>query len=170
MSFSRKLAYSGNMYTTGKETFGQFAQVQYASDYISNKKIKNTFCRQNPCLPKTITVSNHGDYLLSKKANYLQYFNTLDNIRSSKTNLTNGLITKLDLKDVSVIKNTQTGESPTTISINTIPYLEYTIDPSGSLFGNTVCGLNNFENYVVYNINTNNDNTNNTNNNNSTTV
>ena len=155
MSFSRKLAYSGNMYTTGKETFGQFAQVQNASDYISNKKIKNTFCRQNPCLPKTITVSNHGDYLLSKKANYLQYFNTLDNIRSSKTNLTNGLITKLDLKDVSVIKNTVTGESPTTISISEISYLEYTIDPLGSLFGNTVCGLNNFENYVVYNTNNN---------------
>jgi hypothetical protein len=145
-------SYSGKT-GTGKQTFGQFAQLQSASDYISSKKTKNIYCSQNPCLPKTVTVRNQGDYLLSKKANYLQYFNGLDNIRASKTNLTNGLITKLDLKDVSVIKNTKTGQSPTTISSSSIPYLDYTIDPSGSLFGNTICGLNNFENYVVYNFN-----------------
>ena len=36
----------------------------------------------------------------------------------------------------------------------TRPYLKYNIDPSGNLFGNTVCGINNFENYVVPNITT----------------
>jgi len=151
MSFLRNLSYSGSKITSGKETFGQFTQVQNASNYISNKKAKNTYCRQNPCLPNT--VSNQGDYLLLKKANYLKYFNGEDNIRASKTNLTNGLITKLDLKDVSVIKNTNTGKSPTAVSSDVIPYLTYIIDPSGSLFGNNVCGLNNFENYVVYNFN-----------------
>ena len=143
-------SYTGITYTTGKEAFGQFRRVQNASDYISSKKAKNAHCRQNSCLPRTDTLSN-GDYLLKQ-------FYAVDSIRSIKTDLANGLITKLDLKGVSVIKNTQTGQSPTTISNTSVPYLSYTIDPSGSLFGNTTCGLNNFENYLVYdfiNINTN---------------
>jgi hypothetical protein len=135
-------SYTGITYTTGKEAFGQFRRVQNASDYISSKKAKNIYCRQNSCFPKTTTLSK-GDYLL-------KYFYEVDSLRSIKTDLANGLITKLDLKGVSVIKNTQTGKSPTTISKDSVPYLNYTIDPSGSLFGNTTCGLNNFENYLIY--------------------
>ena len=30
-------------------------------------------------------------------------------------------------------------------------YNRYIIDPSGQLFGNTQCGVNNFLNYLVYN-------------------
>ena len=142
MIFSRKFAYSGTGNSTGKETFGQFRRVQSASDYTLSKKAKSTYCRQSNCLPKTSTLNN-GDYLL-------KHFYEIDSIRSIKTDLTNGLITKLDLKGVSVIKNTQTGESPTTLSKTSVTYLDYTIDPSGALFGNTLCGLNNFENYLVY--------------------
>jgi hypothetical protein len=147
MSYSKKLFYIGK---TGKEAFGQFIQVQDAGNYTLNKKSKYTYCDTNPCLQKKNSVANQGDYLLLKRANYLKYFNKIDNIRSIKTNLENGLITTLDLKDVSVIKNTTTGSSPTTLSTTSISYLDYTIDPSGSLFGNTICGLNNYENYLVY--------------------
>ena len=28
------------------------------------------------------------------------------------------------------------------------PYLTYDVDPSGNLFGNTICGINNFVNYM----------------------
>ena len=27
--------------------------------------------------------------------------------------------------------------------------MDYNIDPSGNLFGNTICGINNFEKYLV---------------------
>ena len=140
MIVSRKFAYSGSGNSNGKETFGQFRRVQNASDYTLSKKAKSTYCRQSNCLPKTSTLNN-GDYLL-------KHFYEIDSIRSIKTDLTNGLITKLDLKGVSVIKNKQTGESPTTLSKTSVTYLDYTIDPSGTLFGNTICGLNNYQNYL----------------------
>ena len=53
------------------------------------------------------------------------------------------LITKLDLTDVPVIL-------PTTITTVTDPYKYYNIDPSGNLFGNTICGIDNWEKYMVY--------------------
>jgi len=56
----------------------------------------------------------------------------------------NILITKLNLMDVNVVQ-------PVDMSMNSIPYLYYNIDPSGQLFGNTVCGINNFLNYLEYN-------------------
>jgi glycogen synthase len=65
------------------------------------------------------------------------------------------LITKLDLKGVPVIANFVTNLVPTTIENDAIPYLDYNIDPSGNLFGNTICGVNNFVHYMVYNPNTN---------------
>ena len=39
---------------------------------------------------------------------------------------------------------------PTTISTDAVPYLDYNIDPCGNLFGNTICGINNYVNYMVY--------------------
>ena len=63
------------------------------------------------------------------------------------------LFTKIDLEDVKVIANSSTGKSPTPIDIVTQypPYITYTVDPCGTLFGNTICGVNNFQNFVVYN-------------------
>jgi hypothetical protein len=108
---------------TGKTTFGNFVENKTAGDYIYNKKFKTI---NNCCVTNDM------------------YFN--------KSNLNINLITKLDLTDVPVISN-NSGESPTTLDIsdNVIPYLNYRIDPSGLLFGNTVCGLYNFENYLSYN-------------------
>ena len=59
------------------------------------------------------------------------------------------LITKLDLTNVPVIQNFINNDIPTTIVLTSIPYLEYNIDPSGNLFGNTICGINNYEKYRV---------------------
>ena len=61
------------------------------------------------------------------------------------------MITKLDLKDVPVIEDFSGNVVPSTINTVVNPYLRYNIDPSGNLFGNTVCGINNFVNYMVYN-------------------
>jgi hypothetical protein len=62
------------------------------------------------------------------------------------------LISKLDLSDVCVIQNNDAPfNCPTTIDPNAVPFLDYEIDPSGTLFGNTMCGVNNFVKLMVYN-------------------
>jgi len=55
------------------------------------------------------------------------------------------------LKDVPVIEDFSGNIVPSTINIISNPYLRYNIDPSGNLFGNTDCGINNFVKYLVNN-------------------
>jgi len=59
----------------------------------------------------------------------------------------------MDLTGVKVIGNSQRGDTPTSINIADAcpPYIVYTIDPCGFLFGNTTCGINNYQNFIVYN-------------------
>ena len=52
--------------------------------------------------------------------------------------------------NVPVIQEFSTGNVPTTITTDAVPFLDYNIDPSGNLFGNTICGINNWEKYLVY--------------------
>jgi hypothetical protein len=84
----------------------------------------------------------------SYRVNYTSKQNT---IKSQKNNIVSGLYTELDLTDVNVISKSTTNVSPTSITVSSIPYLDYSIDPSGKLFGNSTCGLNNFINYRVGN-------------------
>ena len=55
----------------------------------------------------------------------------------------------MDLQNVCVVNNNNTGNCAYTIDPSLNFYLNYTIDPSGVLFGNTECGINNFENFWV---------------------
>lgn len=143
--YTTKTTYSGTT-TNGRQTFGQLSASRNASDYISNKKAKSTFCNSKICLPKTPT-SNQSDYLLLKNSNYIKYSTKKG---ANKNNLASGLNTTIDLFDVPVIQN-NAGESPTPISTSSIPYLTYVIDPSGVMFGNTICGLNNINNFRIIN-------------------
>jgi len=111
---------------SGKRTFGRFSEPLDASEYIYNKKNKKNRNNYNYCFP------------------LYSYKNTIN-----QTNLNINLIKKLDLKNVSVISNNN-NMSPTTINTNVIPYLNYNIDPNGNLFGNTICGVNNYINYMIY--------------------
>ena len=149
MSRSYNQSYSGKT-SSGREAFGNFSTTNHAGDYIKNKKNRHTtICSKSTCVPKT-SVANQGDYLLRKRAIYNYYNSDTDITQSIKTDLQYGLVSKMVLSGISVIKNNTTGESPTTLnpSVST-PYFQYTIDPSGNLFGNSICGINNFENYVV---------------------
>jgi len=139
---------------SGKNTFGVFKESQDAGDYIKNKIANTVFCKPNLCYP-TKPVNTQGNYLLLTKSKQLNYISPLDNFNHANLNI--NLITKLDLKNVPVIQENLIGppitiNSPTTISPTVVPYLNYTIDPSGNLFGNTTCGINNYENYLVYNV------------------
>ena len=146
--YNSKTTYSGTT-TNGRQTFGQSSPNQTAGDYILNKKAKSTFCNSKICLPRTPT-SNQADYLLLKNKNYARYSNVTNPQGTSKNDLVSGLTTTINLLNVPVIQNT-TGVSPTTISTSSIPYLTYVIDPSGVMFGNNICGLNDINDFRIIN-------------------
>ena len=146
--YHTKTTYSGTT-TNGRQAFGQLSANRNASDYISNKKAQATFCNSKICLPKTPTT-NQSDYLLLKNANNIRYSTPTNPQGENKNNLASGLTTTIDLLNVRVIQN-NAGESPTPISTSSIPYLTYVIDPSGVMFGNTICGLNDINDFRVLN-------------------
>jgi hypothetical protein len=123
--------------------FAKFKEPMYASDYITKKKMNNTFCNSKIC--NYNKVNSQSNLLMLKQIKYS--CNQID-----KTQLYINLITKLQLNNnIPVITYNATKTSPTTIEPNKNPVFTYTIDVSGNLFGNSVCTINNWENYVVYN-------------------
>jgi hypothetical protein len=89
-------------------------------------------------------VNTQGNLLLLRKSNALKYYNCFQNF--NKANLNINLLTKLDLTNVNVMNIVSNY-----FSINYGQFVRFIIDPSGQLFGNTPCGLNNFTHYMVYN-------------------
>ena len=87
--------------------------------------------------------------MLLNRANSLKYYPCKNYF--NKANLYVNLISKLDLEDVHVIADFSGNVIPSTITQSAIPFLDYNIDPSGVLFGNTICGVNNFVSFMVYN-------------------
>ena len=133
---------------SGKKTFGVFVEPLQAGEYIYNKKAKATYCNTNSCSPG-LKVGSESDLLLYKKSNNLIYFPCKYAI--NKANLNINLITKLDLTEVPVIEDFSGNVVPATLSPTNVPYLQYNIDPSGNLFGNSICGINNYVKYMHYN-------------------
>ena len=131
----------------GKNTFGVLKEPQEAGEYIQNKKALASFCRPNVCVPSR-TVVTQSNRLLLRKANKIYFGVCKDPYNPSYLNI--NLVTKLDLSGVPVIIDTS-GNFPTQLDVTSIPYLDYTIDPSGNLFGNTICGTDNFQNYLRFN-------------------
>ena len=135
---------------SARSAFGVFKEPQNAGQYILNKKAKTTFCNPNICPPNKRVKTQENLYLL-KTSNRLFY----KKFNFNKNNLNSNLITALDLKNVCAIKNNTTNVCPTTLVTYSdsvtidYPFLTYTIDPNGQLFGNTTCGLNNYNNYRV---------------------
>lgn len=142
----------------GRGAFGRNVPVQNSGEHILNKKAKKIYCNSSLCKPAN-KVENQGDLLLLKKSNLL--YNKCGSYNFNKTNLNINLFTKMDLTGVKVISNSRTGQSPTTIialSQSTANYLAanpyftlYKIDPCGVLFGNSTCGINNYQDFLVYN-------------------
>jgi hypothetical protein len=134
--------------SSANKAFGVFSSSQDAGVYIYNKKAKTTYCNANICTP-TLKVGSESNYLLFKRANKLRVYPCLNSI--NKANLDINLITKLDLTGVPVIQDFSNNQiCPSTITTTTTPYLQYNIDPSSNLFGNTICGITNWEKYMVY--------------------
>ena len=134
----------------GVTTFGVFKEPQSSGDYILNKKAKTVYCNPNICIPVK-NVGSQSNLNSLRLSNYLKYYKCKNSF--NKRNLNVNLITQLNLMDVPVLQNNVTLNCPTTMTetSNVIadnpPYI-YTIDPSGNLFGNTTCGINNYVGYM----------------------
>jgi hypothetical protein len=124
-------------------TFGVFRSYHSANDYTTKLKNKVLLCHSKKC---TTGVQ------LGSQGIYLAFLNKVNNRKELNTNNLNiNLITKLDLLNVPVIKNNYNDPGiPTSINTQVVPYLNYTIDPEGKLFGKTTCGANDYLNYLVY--------------------
>jgi hypothetical protein len=134
---------------TGIKAFGVFSEPQNAGDYIYNKKARATYCVANNCVP-SVKVGSESNLLLFYRSNRLSINLCRNSI--NRANLFINLLTKLDLSgNIPVIEDLSGNQVPSTINTDVIPYLEYNVDPSGNLFGNTICGINNFVDYMVYN-------------------
>lgn len=138
--------YSG-ISTLGRETFGQLNSGDTSGDHIRTKNVQTIYCNPSRCT----RVSNYNELNALRNSFRAKYLSNKNTIQSQKNGLVSGLYTELDLNSVNVMSNSTTNVSPTSISLTSIPYLDYNIDPSGKLFGNNLCGLNNFINYKVSN-------------------
>ena len=143
------MAHSFNNFSA-KSTFGANKEASNAGDYILKKKARATFCKSSTCPPR-YSFNTQGDLNLLRTAKYLDTINC--HLPFSKNNLNVNLVTKLDLTGICVIEDASTGSCASNIVYTEIPdfYNNYIIEPSGNLFGNTQCGINNFLNYLVYN-------------------
>ena len=137
---------------SAKPTFGEVNEPLNAGQYIISKKIKYSFCSPNICHPNK-NVNSQSNLLLLRQANTLA-LNPCNNF--NKAQLYSNLYTKLDLSDLSgntpVISDLSGNKFPVLINTNVEPYLKYNVDPSGNLFGNTVCGIDNYLNYVRFDV------------------
>ena len=131
----------------GKNTFGVLKESQDAGQYILNKTASTSFCIPNVCVPSR-TLASQSSRLILRKANRIYFSRCQDPYNTANLNI--NLVTVLDLSGVPVIIDVS-GNYPTNLDVTSIPYLDYTIDPSGNLFGNTVCGEENFQNYLQFN-------------------
>jgi hypothetical protein len=136
---------------SAKPTFSQVNEPLDAGEYVKNKKTKYSFCNPNICHPNK-NIYSQSNLLFLRQANTLAFYpcNNFD-----KTQLYSNLYTKLDLSDLS--ENTPvisdlSGNFPVDIKTDVTPYLTYNIDPSGNLFGNTPCGIDNYLNYLTYDV------------------
>jgi len=140
---------------SAKSSFAQVKEPVEASTYIHAKKSKYTFCQPNICHPNK-NIGSQSNLLLLREANSLTFY-PCDQF--DKTQLYINLYTKLDLSDLSgntpVISDLSGNTFPATIDTSVTPFLKYNIDPSGNLFGNNTCGINNYLNYVTYDISSN---------------
>jgi len=141
---------------TAKPTFAEVNEPLDAGDYISKKKTKYSFCAPNICHPNK-NIKTYDRYYGIRAANNLAFY-PCSQFDNSKTQLYSNLYTKLDLSGnvyggtLPIISDLSGNTYPVLISTTVQPYLKYNIDPSGVLFGETPCGINNYLDYVVYDV------------------
>lgn len=106
--------------------FGQLKEPLIASDYLQRKKQSlYGFCGPQ-CDPAELD---------SKFWSFNRY------------NLQSTLVLQQNLAGVQVLANAADGKSPVFLDPKKVPFMDYVIDPNGSLFGQTTCGPLNYTTY-----------------------
>jgi len=127
-------------------TFATLFENKSAGDYIIAKKTNTVTCSYSKCSVNNKFNSQQNKITCKRSTN------PTISLRADSKQLYINLLTKINLSNVSVIEDFSGNVVPSTIDANiNEPYLRYNIDPNGSLFGNNVCGINNYVNYMVYN-------------------
>jgi hypothetical protein len=134
-----------------KPAFGEINEPLDAGNYIQNKKIKYSFCPPNICRPNN-NVYSQSNLMTLKRANNL-FFHPIKNA-FNPNQLYSNLYSELDLSGNVAVISDLSGNYPVPVTSGppvpgNLNYYYY-IDPSGNLFGNTVCGFNNFRQYIVF--------------------
>lgn len=128
----------------GNRSFGVFAEPTYASDYTQSKRA------QIMKTPSQKTTKLSGGLHSSNRKSAPIYCDIL--YPFEKKDLIVNLYSKEDLQGVtSVCSGTNDCEqSNPKIDSSKMPFCQnYIIDPNGSLFGSSQCGINNFTDYMV---------------------
>lgn len=131
------------MYNFAKQSFEIPNKGGSSSDYMKNKKSKLMYCnRSGHC-------NNKGVSSYAEK-NLIQNGRMIDEPVDSVTfHLYSNLDTQLNYSNVKTVTDV-TNNDTTTIDMNNLPfYASYSVDPDGSMFGNTVCAENNLLHYRV---------------------
>lgn len=130
---------------SAKPAFQGLRQETIASDYIVSKR-NNVLC----CKIGKNRTNSYQDYLTKKNLDSAVSF------QANKYDLVGGLYTTEDLCGITTLcsKNINAGtcSAPTNINVKSVPFYSYYVaDPAGELFGNTLCGTNNYANYMRLN-------------------
>ena len=115
-------------------TFGNIVSTNYACNYASNY------------------TQNKRVRVIHKKCTYPTNLGRIlpCSVLFNRANLAAGLFSEEDLLNVNVL-STVLGHSPTVVDSTLLPfYSNYTIDPSGQLFGTTTCGINNYYRFMKF--------------------
>jgi len=161
-------------YNAGKPAFGNTFESNYASDYLKNKRAKLLYANNYNSLKVTGRLGSQNNYLLYDRAKLIRTVETCATIPAfNKANLVSGLyttenlgpsltgssgnvnvITTVGYNDASCNIFSATAVNSATIypatGVTTPFYYKYKIDPCGLLFGNTPCGIDNYEKFLVY--------------------
>ena len=146
---------------SGKPSFGTLRQQLDQSDYITRKKGLQTFCNNKNICNK---LQKSKSYDKINSFNWGKYSLTVNNcngfIPINKSNLIMGQYSKTDLNGIcDVILGPPCNSLGCNQSCPDIPigsdgvtpfYAVYTIDPNGSLFGNSQCGALNYTHYMKF--------------------
>ena len=144
------MSFSNFTLIPAKPTFKSFQNKMYASDYITNRRLKAQFCNiDTKSCSKQSRIFNFNKYGFNNSGDLIDYnrlylYNNKNFKLYNRSDLSVNLYTQLNLKDVNVVQQNYPVKTPTSIN-PTINFNEnYTIDASGVLFGNTLCGINNY--------------------------
>lgn len=135
-------------------TFGKIKpSTGSSSEHIRNKHARTVYKAFNTptaaaelAVPTGMSYENRG-LLRTAKMEHSTCFSHID-----RRNLNINLHTVMDLGGVCAVQNASTQQCANGVNPNAPFYLNYVVDPSGELLGNTLCGVHNYERFMRPNI------------------